>query len=257
VSGIVVDLGNSRLKWGRVENGRLVESAVLPLDDPTAWSALWAKWQPTVGPRPELAVSSVNPPVAERLTAFFDTLEVSSVHWVRSAADVPVRHALAHPSTTGADRALGALAATTMAPKGRPGLVISCGSAIVVERIDAQGIWHGGAIAPGLGLAARALHVMTALLPLVQVDQAQPPWGAATEPALAAGLFWGAVGVARELITRIEQTLEGRAWKIWTGGDALMIIPQIDANSPWFVPDLVLWGLARAMASDWLADRLV
>ena len=40
---VVADLGNTRLKWGRLdESGRLAETIALPLDDPTAWAAAWA-----------------------------------------------------------------------------------------------------------------------------------------------------------------------------------------------------------------------
>ena len=46
-----------------------------------------------------------------------------------------------------------------------------CGTAITVERITAEGVWQGGAIAPGLGQTARALHLMTAQLPFIELSQ--------------------------------------------------------------------------------------
>ena len=77
--------------------------------------------------------------------------------WFCSAADVAVQHELAEPETAGADRALAVAAAIGIAPRGRPGLVVSCGTAITVERISEQGIWQGGAIAPGLAVAGPRL----------------------------------------------------------------------------------------------------
>jgi len=42
---IVADLGNTRLKWGRLDgSGRIVEVIALPLDEPAAWSSAWEKW---------------------------------------------------------------------------------------------------------------------------------------------------------------------------------------------------------------------
>src|SRR5439155_18602608 len=99
-------------KWGWLdESGRLVETLALPLDMPKRWAAAWKKWG-----RGELALSSwtistVNPPLAARLEQFLKAQAVSSICWLRSAADVPVRHALDRPETAGADRALAVSAA--------------------------------------------------------------------------------------------------------------------------------------------------
>jgi type III pantothenate kinase len=42
---VVADLGNTRLKWGRLDQaGRLIEDIALPLDDTAAWAAAWAPW---------------------------------------------------------------------------------------------------------------------------------------------------------------------------------------------------------------------
>ena len=49
-----------------------------------------------------------------------------------------------------------------------------CGTAITVERISEQGIWQGGAIAPGLRVVAGALHNQTAMLPLVELHACRP-----------------------------------------------------------------------------------
>jgi type III pantothenate kinase len=107
-----------------------------------------------------------------------------------------------------------------MTPRGRAGLVVSCGTAITVERVSAEGVWQGGAIAPGWNLSARALHFGTAQLPLVRVEEAPPAWGRSTTPALAAGLFWGTVGAVRELLARQAEDLAPSPWLVWTGGDA-------------------------------------
>ena len=106
--------------------------------------------------------------------------------------------------TGGADRALAVLAALAHMPPGQPGLVVSCGTAITIERVTAEGVWQGGVIAPGLFLCARALHLLTAQLPLVHPDQSAPSWGRGTLPSLEAGVFWGTVGSIRELARPTE-----------------------------------------------------
>src|SRR5262245_57992469 len=129
---VVVDLGNSRLKWGRLgPDGDLTEVVALPTDDPAAWSAAPSPW----GQEAESAtwaISSVNPPVAERLAGFLRERSPVSVRWFRSAADVPVPHEIERPERAGADRALAALAASKLDPTNGTRLVISCGTAITV-----------------------------------------------------------------------------------------------------------------------------
>ena len=243
---LVADLGNSRLKWGRLGAAGAPEAtAALPLDDVGAWATTFAEWVPA-GARPSWAISTVNPPVADRLARFLADRGVVDVRWFRAAADVPVRHELEHPETAGADRALAVLGAISLSPPDRPGLVIACGTAITVERVAADGTWSGGAIAPGLGLAARALGQGTAQLPTIAIAGPPPPWGRSTRPALEAGVFWGAVGTIRELLSRQAEGLPPAPWCIWTGGDAAALAPHVEGPDARIVPDLVLLGLARA-----------
>jgi len=242
---VVADLGNSRLKWGWLdETGRLVESIALPLEKPGAWAAAWREWSRRDPGPSSWAISSVNPAAAYRLEQFLKTRGAGSVRWLRSAADVPVRHALHEPETAGADRALAVSAAVRLMPQGRPGLVVSCGTAITVERITAQGIWQGGAITTGPRLAARALHLLTAQLPLVELHQAPPAWGSSTRPALESGVYWGVVGAVRELLARQAEDLQGDHWVVWTGGDAALLAGPVAGNEARIEPDLVLIGLS-------------
>jgi type III pantothenate kinase len=248
---IVADLGNSRLKWGRVDrSGRLAQALSLPADAPEAWAEAWGAWDSAGSGASAWAIASVHPRLAERLGAFLDDRGATDVRWFRSAADVPVRHALEQAETAGADRALAVAAAVGLNPPGRPGLVVSCGTAITVERIAADGVWHGGAIAPGLGLSARALHLGTAQLPWVTPPATPPAWGRSTIPALEAGLYWGAVGAVRELLTRAAEGLNHAPWLVLTGGDAPLLAAGLARDDARVVPDLVLDGLARVAFGD-------
>lgn len=242
---VVADLGNSRLKWGLLDaSGRLIAIESMPIDDEAAWSSAWDAWNLSAASS-RWAVSSVNPPAADRLRAFLESRLVARIDWFRSALDVPVPHVLEQPETAGADRALAVLAVRELGPRVRPALVISCGSAVVVDRIAANGRWEGGAIAAGLGLSARALHLLTAQLPLVEVTEPPAALGSSTGPAMAAGLFWGAVGAIRELVARQSAGLDQAPSVVWTGGDASLLAPWVSGPDAQVVPDLVLQGLAR------------
>ena len=243
---VVADLGNSRLKWGRVDaSERVVDVVALPAENPEAWRDAWRLWPGSEGPS-VWTIASVNPPAARRLADFLEARGVEPVSWYTSAAQVGLSHALRNPETAGADRAIAVSAAVGRRTDDRPGLVVLCGTALTVERISADGVWQGGAIAAGLGLTARALHAQTAQLPLVE-PHAGPPraWGDATEPAIEAGIFWGVVGAARELLTRQAVGLGADPWVVWSGGDAAGLAEAVDWPGAVVVPDLVLDGLAE------------
>ena len=189
-------------------------------DDEARGIDAWTGWGIVGGAATSWAIASVNPPAAGRLAGFLTRRGVQQAAWFRSAAEVPVRHALEHPETAGADRALAVAGAVADLPEGRPGLVVLCGTAVTVERVALDGTWQGGAIAAGLGLTARALHMLTAQLPLAVPRGAPQPWGTSTMPALEAGVFWGVVGGVRELLTRQADDLGPAPWVVWTGGDA-------------------------------------
>jgi type III pantothenate kinase len=243
---VVADLGNTRLKWGRLDDsGKLIERIAVPVDDPAGWSLALERWQELARDGSTWAVSSVNPPVGARLAAFLQGRGASCIRWIDSAAEVPVAKDVEGADSGGSDRALAVYGALELMQPGQPGLVIMCGTAITVERITAEGIWQGGAIAMGLGLAARALHHFTAQLPLIDLSEGPPRWGRGTAASLEAGVFWGTVGGIRELIIRQVEDLGARPWLVWTGGDAERLAAWITGYETRVEPDLILQALAR------------
>jgi type III pantothenate kinase len=252
---IFADLGNSRLKWGRANPVGTLDVLALPVDDPSAWSRGWSQWNPSGAPS-SWAISTVNPRVAERLGRFLDAQPDVSVRWFRSAADVPVAHELDSPRTAGTDRAFAVLGA--LAGRSGPGIVVSCGSAITVDRISGDGVWQGGAIAPGFRLAAESLHAMSSQLPMVHPDRPPSSWGRSTVPALEAGVFWGTVGLIRMLVERQAEGLSPRPWVVWSGGDAELLMGPTSLDFPEVLhsPTLVLDGLRHVVEGDECGSHL-
>lgn len=251
----VADIGNSRLKWARVlAPGRLAEKVAIPLDR-SAWDAAWAQSDSLTAQPSAWSVSSVNPPVAKQFGEFLTKQRIAGTNWFEAAADVPIAKDVEGADTGGADRALGILAALRLSPPGKPGLVVSCGTAITVERVSAEGVWQGGAIAPGLGVMASALHIRTAQVPLLDTrtfhaQHPPPAWGRGTMASLEAGIFWGTVGILRELIARQNKDLGGETWVIWTGGDVSLLAQYAGDENSRVEPELVLLGLSYVGFTD-------
>ncbi len=240
---VVVDVGNTRVKWGRCEPNGVVAVASLPPDDPSAWARQVADWG-LVG-RLAWVVSGVHP---RRRDALAEWLRQQGYHVsvVDSPRQLPLRVLLERPDHVGIDRLLNAVAANSRRPAGVPAILIDAGSAVTVDWLDEQGAFGGGAILPGLRLMAQALHDYTALLPLIEVRQPRPPLpGTSTPAAMQAGLYWAAAGGVRSLVAELTAR-SARRPQVWlAGGDGPLLAPALEGDLlAW--PDMTLEGLRLA-----------
>ena len=129
------------------------------------------------------------------------------------------------PSNLGADRICSAVAATRL--YGRPLIVIDFGTASTFNVIDANGDFLGGAICPGIKIAARALVDNTARLPKVELIKPASPIGKNTIAGMQAGLLYGYIGQIEYLIKKIMQQMGEEDVKIIaTGGMASLIVEE-------------------------------
>lgn len=103
-------------------------------------------------------------------------------------------------STLGADRVANALALAELFPL--PGISADCGTALTLEIVDADGVFRGGAIAPGRAMMRRSLAAGTAQLPEIPFSTQLPEHpGSNTVETIRFGVDRGAVGLMRELLS--------------------------------------------------------
>jgi type III pantothenate kinase len=250
---IVVDIGNSRIKWGRCEpTGEVGRTASLP-DDVSRWQQTLDEWE--LRERPLCwAVASVQPQRAEQLTAWLEQRGDRVV--LLRQTQLPLEVALAAPERVGIDRLLNAVAAKSVLPAGRPAVLIDAGSAVTVDWLDEQHRFQGGAIFPGMDLMAQALHRYTALLPLVQVTPPVPrlPAGA-TVPAIQVGIFLAVSGGIREAVRRYTAASRVMPRVFFTGGQAQLLSEAMELplqpGSVWedflLWPEMTLVGVQRSV----------
>jgi type III pantothenate kinase len=229
---VVVDVGNSRIKWGRCAGAGVAEAVSLPADAPDAWREQLARWDLT-GPL-RWAVTGVHPPRRDAL-ADWARRRGDTVAVIDAPRQLPLRVLLEHPQRVGIDRLLDAVAANSRRCPGAPAVVIDAGSAVTVDFVDATGAFTGGAILPGLRLMALALHEHTALLPLIDVPSGPPPLpGTSTAEAMAAGVFWAVAGGIRALVGELTARAGTRPDVFLTGGDGPVLHGTVG-------PDVQLW----------------
>jgi type III pantothenate kinase len=146
----------------------------------------------------------------------------------------------------GSDRLVDAVAAR--ARVGAPVVVVDFGTATTFNVVDAQGTFIGGAIAPGLGVAAAALSRSGARLRRFDLSAPtnMPVIGRDTAQSMRSGVLYGYAGLVSGLLTRIDEELwQGsrcRAPVIATGGmcrNISHLVHRIDE----VVPGLTLDGL--------------
>ena len=147
------------------------------------------------------------------------------------------------PSQVGADRILNALALKALFPKG-PSVAIDFGTATTFDCVDRTGAYAGGAILLGPNSAARALHEFTAKLPLVKVRKPARAIGKDTVECLEAGLYFGYLGMIREVLARTKRELGGSPKVVATGGLAPLFLKDLPGAR--HEPDLTLNGLRIA-----------
>lgn len=150
-----------------------------------------------------------------------------------------------HPEQLGPDRIAAAIGATARWPDENL-IVIDCGTAITFCCLDRCRAHLGGVITAGPSLMARALGAGTGRLPTVGLNSQAQIVGRCTESGIQSGLFFGTLGLIREISERLraECFASEPVRIIATGGDAPVFAPHLDFDA--VDPDLVLFGLLKA-----------
>jgi len=126
-----------------------------------------------------------------------------------------------NPKEVGADRIVNAIAAYKL--YGGPVIIVDFGTATTFCAVDADGVYLGGAIAPGLEISAEALAERTAKLPKIEVTKPEHSIGSNTITAMQSGMFFGYLGLTNELIRRFKRELGEDSLVVATGGQAELI----------------------------------
>jgi len=249
---VAVDIGNTRMKFGifgrSTSEGLPAPTATLDLPTAAEDFASLARWLPADVNAYSWWLGSVNRPAVTRLLAWLRERPLPPRTTLLASGDLPLSAELPRPDMVGIDRLLNAVAANALRPAAVPAVVVDLGTAITVDRIDSRGAFLGGAILPGIGLSARALHQFTDLLPLLDMaGLAEPPLalGTSTVEALRSGLYWGAVGGIRELVGRLNE-LESMPARLFLSGGAASAVAGLLSESALYVPHLTLGGIALA-----------
>jgi len=121
-------------------------------------------------------------------------------------------------------------------------IVVDFGTATTFDVVSREGSYIGGVIAPGVNLSLEALHMAAAALPHVDIAKPQKVIGTNTVTCIQSGVFWGYVGMVREICARIKGEREREMQIVATGGLA-PLFQQSEKLFDFFEDDLTIHGL--------------
>lgn len=266
MQSLLIDIGNTRLKWGLTNDaGLIAQRGAFPTTDlsgtaPTDWlldgaAAERAIYVSVADDKTNRALeTALDRQFAGRWTRFVSQAEVGGL-----------RNAYARPSQVGADRLAAALGA--WARIGDDCLVVNCGTATTIDLVRratlhhedthrsqnfgevaalAGGVFCGGLILPGLALMKSSLRQGTAGLPQAQGRLIEAP-GAPdnTDDAIESGCLLAQLGAIAEMRHR----LAAEAPLVLAGGAAPALRDALHRRHLHLVeaPEIVLEGLAVAI----------
>ena len=242
---IAINVGNRRTQVGQFAGTDLRRQQCLDNGDvPSIVQQAVQIWEQTDEPK-TLLLASVNEAVAAALDAALRDQLSTEIYHVGDDVPVPIGRQLDPETITGVDRLLNASAAWDRIREAC--IVVDAGTAITVDFVDGEGVFHGGAIMPGAAMQLQAMHDLTASLPELRFGAPDDTdaLGRSTSQAMLKGVFHGIRGGVQRLVEQYSEQYGAYPQVIATGGDAetLFAGEELIQN---IVSDLTLRGIATA-----------
>jgi type III pantothenate kinase len=185
-----------------------------------------------------ICLASVVPPLTSKVVEACRVYLGLDPLVVETGVKTGVRIRYEDPRAVGADRIVDAAAVQRL--YGGPACVVDFGTATTFDAINANGDYLGGAIAPGIGIAAEALFLRTAKLPRVDLQRPPAAIGRNTVHAMQSGLLFGYVALVEGMVARFREELGPQMKVIATGGLAEVVSREtaiIEIIAPWLTLD--------------------
>lgn len=240
---LLVDMGNSTMKWATVSAGILSPVNVLPYTDSD--QSLKPDWESLSAPD-KIVVSCV----ADE-QQWLKLVDLVQARWgiipqrlVSPGTGNGVVNAYPQPEKLGSDRWAAIVAAHTLFDADV--CVVDCGTALTIDLLLASGQHLGGAIVPGARMMQNSLHTNTSALPsapLIQPERFNGQyWGQDTQSGIINGSWLALSGVVEKVYSQFKKQSDN-AICVLSGGDAMLLSGYLGIKAE-LEPDLVLKGMA-------------
>lgn len=238
---LLIDGGNSQLKWAWVENGSFKEVSRAPYRD---LGSLGEEWRARGGETVKIIGCAV---CGEVKKSWVEAQLARPVEWLPSMEQaLGIRNHYRNPAEHGADRWFNALGSRRFTQNAC--VVVSCGTAVTTDALTEDNHYLGGTIMPGFHLMKEAMAAKTANLnrPVGKVY----PFPTTTSNALASGMMDAVCGALMMMHGRLKNKTgaDRQVDVIITGGGAAKVVQALPEtfvldNTVKIVDNLVIYGL--------------
>ena len=240
---LAIDIGNTSTTFGFFKNGRLVHSWRKPTGEVGKLHPAMRRgrsWHnPPLGKLDGIIISSVVPEGDKNCSKVVQRLFKQKPIFV-TYKNAGIKIGYRKPKEIGADRLVNGVAAWERYHKAC--IVIDFGTATTLDYLDSKGVYWGGPIAPGLGIANETLYRAASKLPNVKIAARGKMLPSSTKEAVQTGVYQGYIGLIERLIRRTIKEVGGRPLVIATGGYAPLIMKGTKIIR-YYEPHLILEGL--------------
>ncbi|HFC8514567.1 TPA: bifunctional biotin--[acetyl-CoA-carboxylase] ligase/type III pantothenate kinase [Neisseria lactamica] len=245
---LLLDGGNSQLKWAWVENGIFTAVSRAPYRD---LSRLGAEWAERADDRVRIVGCAV---CGESKKAQVQEQLASTIEWLPSSAQaLGIRNHYRRPEEHGSDRWFNALGSRRFSRNAC--VVVSCGTAVTVDALTDDGHYLGGTIMPGFHLMKESLAVRTANLN--RPAGKRYPFPTTTSNAIASGMMDAVCGSIMMMHGRLKEKIgAGKPVDVvMTGGGAAKVAEALPPaflaeNTVRVADNLVIHGLLNMIAAE-------
>ncbi|MDP4029077.1 MAG: type III pantothenate kinase [Gallionella sp.] len=238
---LLIDAGNTRIKWAGVDGEVWLCSGILPVEQVGELSQQFAGLK---GIRQVWVSNVAGEAVAQQIRAACAELSAQPRFIAAREAQCGVRNGYSSPAQLGSDRWAALIAAWHLV--GGACLVVNSGTATTVDALSARGEFIGGLILPGVELMQRSLSGATAQLQVAQAGE-YAPFPLNTADALYSGALQASCGAIERQHARLGETCpepgrRGGVPVVLSGGAAAALRDHL--NVPLRIVDnLVLQGV--------------
>ncbi|MBU3947520.1 MAG: type III pantothenate kinase [Proteobacteria bacterium] len=245
---LVIDVGNTNIVMGIYDGAKLVRDWRIRTERNTTEDefnvlamGLFATGNINPADIKKTIISSVVPPIVMILDSFCRKYLGHAPHWVDARSYPGIKVLSGNPSEVGADRIVNAVGAYEKYKTSL--IIIDFGTATTFDVVSEKGEYLGGAISPGIMIAAEALFQKASKLPRVEIFV--PPdkvIGTDTVSSMKSGIIFGYAGLIDGMVARMKAEMDTNPKVIATGGLARLMF-NVATSIEAVEPDLTLEGL--------------
>lgn len=252
MKALLLDVGNTRLKWGIAEDGEMHRTGNITQQKIRENGLGVLTTRLPRGVSTAIASNVAGATFATRLAGVVGAHCNCDLHFAKTARSAfGVTNSYKQPRRMGVDRWVAMVGAWTEFETAC--LVVDAGTAVTIDAIDASGEHLGGQILPGVSMMAAALTQKTSDIPPVRTSAKQrfdglAMFGKNTRDAVGSGSLAAVTGAVERAAGVLRSHCDD-AVMVLTGGDASRILSALD-ETPEHRPNLVLQGLMQFLETD-------